>query len=394
MLRLKRSCSSGADEKGAILFIVAAAMVVLLGMAGLAFDLGSLYNVKTEIQNACDAAALAGAWRLNGLDSGINDAVTDALNAANKYQFNTQNIGLVNSDITFSTQRDTGFVTAAAVIAGGTAATIRYVRAGKSTVMPLNLIKIIPGVGSTQTVAAFAVAGQSPPLNNICDGIIPLAPVPQDSGGNIENYVPGNYYVYRLSPGNDVSNVGSGNYLILDFCDALAAQGIDCNHGGATVRDILSGSTQGCIALNIPVCTKPGVAAGPVRQGLNDRFDQDTNQYEYTGGTSVPPWQYNRYAAGNDPAGTPKGNGKRVFVVPFVSTQPGVWAPFDNGKNCPVYILNYGCFFLRERVPGGNGGDIMGEYIGQCSVQGYFDPSATPPPSVGLPSITKLVLHR
>ena len=110
----------------------------------------------------------------------------------------------------------------------------------------------------------------------------------------MEVYTPGYYYTYRLAPGNDVSDVGSGNYLILDFCDVLALQGIDCNHGGSTVRDLLSGAIEGCIPLNYPFCTKPGVAAGPVRQGLNDRFDQDTNQTEYTGGTSVT-WQHNLY---------------------------------------------------------------------------------------------------
>jgi Flp pilus assembly protein TadG len=392
MLTRTKNCNQDRkNEKGAILFLVAGAMVVLLGMAGLAFDLGMLYNVKTDLQNAVDAAALAGAWKLNGTSQGITDAVTSAQAAANTFQFQDHPINLATGDITFSTVRDSGFVSASAVISSGTAANIRFVRAGKSTITDLYMIKAIPGVGSTRTVEAFAVAGNSPPLNNICDGVVPLSPVPQDEGGNIENYTPGNYYIYRLAPGNDVDSVGSGNYLLLDFCDVLAAQGIDCNRGGATIRDLLSGATQGCIPLNTPICTKPGVTAGPVRLGLNDRFDQDTNQHEYTGGTSVT-WQYNRYIQDSDPG--PKGNGKRVFVVPFVSSAQGSWAPLGSGKACPIYVLNYGCFFMRERVPGGSGLDIMGEYIGKCNVQGYFDPNAPTPPGLGLPSITKIVLYR
>jgi Flp pilus assembly protein TadG len=377
------------NEKGAVLFMVAAAMVVLLGLAGLAFDLARLYTVKSEMQNAVDAAALAGAWKLNGTATGITDAVAGAKAAANKYVFNNTPIGLADDDITFSTQRDSGYQTAGA--ASANPANVRFVRATKGSTMDLSLIKVIPGVGGTQNVGATAVAGQSSPLSTICDGIVPLTPIPQAAGGGLENYIPGNYYSYRLAPGNDVTSVGSGNYLILDFCDALAQQGIDCNSGGSTVRDLLSGALQGCIALNTPVCTKPGVAAGPVRQGLNDRFDQDTNKFEYTGGTSVT-WQYNRYVTDSDPG--PKGNGKRVMVVPFVSTTQGSWSPFTPGKNCPVYVLNYGCFFIRERVPGGNGADIDGEFIGECSVNGYFNPNTPPPPSVGLPSITKLVLYR
>ena len=381
--------SCGADQKkerGAILYVVAASLVVLLGFAGLAIDLGMLYNVKTDLQNATDAAALAGAWQLNGTPTGINNAVTSAINAANKYYFNNNPVGVANADVTFSTQMDSGYMSAAAAADPAVAPTIRYVKVIKIKTMDLSLLKIIPGVGTTQNVAANAVAGQSPPLNNICDAIIPLSPVPQDSGGGIQLYTPGYYYTYRMAPGNDVPSVGSGNYLILDFCPALGAQNIDCNHGGATVRDLLSGATQGCIALNTAICTKPGVAAGPVRQGLNDRFSQDTNQTEYPCGTGCTN-QYPIYKAAG-------GNDKRRVIVPFVSTQLGSWAPFTAGKNCPIYILNYGCFFIREQVPGGNGGDIQGEFIGKCTANGYFDPNATPPPSVGLPSITKLVIQR
>jgi Flp pilus assembly protein TadG len=359
-------------------------LVVLLGFAGLAIDLGMLYNVKTDLQNATDAAALAGAWQLDGTSTGINNAVTSAINAANKYYFNNNPVGVVNGDVTFSTQMDSGFMSAAA--ASAVPSTIKYVKVTKTQTMDLSLLKIIPGVASTQNVAANAVAGQSPPLNNICDGLIPLSPIPQLAGGGIENYTPGNYYTYRMAPGNNVPSVGAGNYLILDFCPALGAQNIDCNNGGATVRDLLSGATQGCVPLNTPICTKPGVSAGPVRQGLNDRFSQDANQTEYTCGAGCSD-QYSVYKDAG-------GSGQRKFIVPFVSTTPNTWTPFDNGKNCPVYILNYGCFFMREKVPGGNGGDIKGEYIGKCTASGYFDPNATPPPSVGLPSITKLVIQR
>lgn len=373
-------------ERGAILYVVAAGLVVLIGFAGLAIDLGMLYNVKTDLQNATDAAALAGAWQLNGTPTGINNAVTSAINAANKFYFNNNPVGVVNADVTFSTQMDSGFMSAAAAADAAVAPTIKYIKVTKTQTMDLSLLKIIPGVASTQNVASNAVAGQSPPLNTICDGLIPLSPIPQNGSGAMEVYTPGYYYTYRMAPGNKIDSVGSGNYLILDFCPALGTQNIDCNHGGATVRDLLSGATQGCIPLNTPICTKPGVAAGPVRQGLNDRFSQDDNQTEYTCGVGCTN-QYPLYVAAG-------GSGQRKFIVPFVSTTPNTWSPFDSGKNCPVYILNYGCFFMREQVPGGNGGDIKGEYLGKCTASGYFDPNATPPPSVGLPSITKLVIQR
>ncbi len=51
-------------EGGQTLVIVALAMAVLMLMAGLAVDVGMAYNERRDMQNAADAAALAGAQRL------------------------------------------------------------------------------------------------------------------------------------------------------------------------------------------------------------------------------------------------------------------------------------------------------------------------------------------
>ena len=51
----------GKDRKGSVLVIVALGMPVLIGMAGLAIDIGSLFVVRSELQRAADAGALAGA---------------------------------------------------------------------------------------------------------------------------------------------------------------------------------------------------------------------------------------------------------------------------------------------------------------------------------------------
>ena len=52
------------DERGATLMFVAIAMVVFLGMAALAIDVGMLYTAKAQAQNAADSGALAGAGNL------------------------------------------------------------------------------------------------------------------------------------------------------------------------------------------------------------------------------------------------------------------------------------------------------------------------------------------
>lgn len=57
------------NERGAVLILVAASMVVILGFASLAVDVGSLMLARSESQKAADAAALAGAgWLIPAPD--------------------------------------------------------------------------------------------------------------------------------------------------------------------------------------------------------------------------------------------------------------------------------------------------------------------------------------
>ena len=46
-------------DEGVVLVLVAGLLVVLLGMAALAVDLGSLYSERRQLRNGADAAALA-----------------------------------------------------------------------------------------------------------------------------------------------------------------------------------------------------------------------------------------------------------------------------------------------------------------------------------------------
>ncbi|APG25740.1 pilus assembly protein TadG-related protein [Syntrophotalea acetylenica] len=71
-------------QKGAVVVLVAILLIVFLGMAALAIDVYHLFVVRNELQNAADAAALAGARELY-LDDGsaINpNANTIAYNTA------------------------------------------------------------------------------------------------------------------------------------------------------------------------------------------------------------------------------------------------------------------------------------------------------------------------
>ena len=66
------------DEEGALIIIVAAALVVLIGLIALSFDLGRVGVTQTDLQGYADSIALAAAGELDG----GSDAITRAQAAA------------------------------------------------------------------------------------------------------------------------------------------------------------------------------------------------------------------------------------------------------------------------------------------------------------------------
>jgi Flp pilus assembly protein TadG len=71
------------NQRGATSVIIALCLVVFLGMGAMAVDLGHLYVVRNELQNAADAGALAGARFLYNDDGYVNEGANQiAIDAA------------------------------------------------------------------------------------------------------------------------------------------------------------------------------------------------------------------------------------------------------------------------------------------------------------------------
>lgn len=64
-MRRESDSQKHANDRGAVIVIVAVVMIVLLGIAALAVDIGYVAVTKNELQNIADAAALAGAGELS-----------------------------------------------------------------------------------------------------------------------------------------------------------------------------------------------------------------------------------------------------------------------------------------------------------------------------------------
>ena len=368
-------------ERGSVLAVSAVGMLAFLLATGLAVDISHFYLVKSELQNAADAAALAGASALNGDDSGIKRAADYAIQELNKYEFNKEKVTIPRTNVTFSRNLNGTYVNETS--AKRDASNIRFVRVE----VPPSAVTTsfaAPVLGPSRNIAAEATAGMSVPLNNFCDYI----PVTAIDGP----FTPGQTYTIRRPPGGAVS---PGNYQV------LAIDG----PGGSDDRIGLGQGVRNCVGAGNYVQTKPGVTAGSVRQGLNTRFGV------YEGGldpVDYPPdenvqedityQQYLDAQAARDASTSPaadtyqaptRGTGvrnRRVVLIPIVKE-----SEFEGGRDS-VKIDRFAAFFLQKKVDGGSGGDIKAEYIELRTVlgRGGYDPTGgTPSPELTIPVLYK-----
>lgn len=368
------------NERGSVLVISAVGMLGFLLATGLCVDISHFYLVKTELQNAADAAALAGASALNSDDGGVEKAVNLAIAEMNKSGFNKNKITINRTDVLFSRNLNGTYVNETAAKAD--AANIRFVKVAIPPV-GVNTSFSAPVLGSSRNITADATAGMSVALNTFCD-YIPVTAIDADA----VFFVPGNTYTIRRPPGGAVS---PGNYQI------LAIDG----SGASDDRIGLGKGVRNCITAGNYVQTKPGVSAGAVRQGLNTRFG------DYGAGldpTEYPPDEnvkenitYRDYLNQQqriDESLSPdtlyfqspaRGTGvrnRRVVLIPIIRE-----SEFGNGRDL-VKIDRFAAFFLQTAVANGNGGDIKAEYIGIRTVlgRGGYDPSGgTPSPELTIP---------
>src|SRR5438128_11359498 len=84
MLPMSPSPVSGRD-RGAVAIMVAVALPLLAAFVALAVDVGHAYLVRNQLQNAADAAAMAGARALDGTPIGNAAARLSAMDFAARH---------------------------------------------------------------------------------------------------------------------------------------------------------------------------------------------------------------------------------------------------------------------------------------------------------------------
>lgn len=393
------------NERGSVLAYTVISVLFLILAVGLGVDLSHLYLAKTELQNTADAAALAGASALtNPEPSRITTAVDRAIEVMNlnRYNFDNRTYAAVTNVadqralVEFAVNLDDDpYLSEEQAIANPD--DIRFVRVQTPTV-PISIFFALPILGSQRNLNARATAGLSVPGNvNFCPaplaaldcGTDPLClgpdgqpssmggvcgsggpkPNPDGSACNPDKQFCRNcVYTIRAAP---AGGPAPGNYHGLccpdQACDA------------EWIRQRLAGGNN-CIecppvqpGTEITPTTKPGVNAGPIRQGINTRFDV------YNGGdpplnpVDHPPdpniasdgddgITYDEYLSGSPfqaPTHTPQ-DGRRILVLPI--TPFSSWSD-ANGRDT-VSVSSLGAFFIQRKIGTGNDGEIKAEYVG------------------------------
>ncbi|HEX8000222.1 MAG TPA: pilus assembly protein TadG-related protein [Pyrinomonadaceae bacterium] len=368
----ERRTSERRNERGAVLATAALGMLALLLAVGLGVDISRFYLAKTELQNASDAAALAAVSALNSSSAGITEATDRAVATMNSYEFNKSGVVFQRSNVLFAVNLDGPYMSEAAAMASP--ANIRFVQVTTpQAAIGVSFAAMI--IGNTKNMSATATAGMSV-APNVYTGFLPLFFADNDIPME-----PGGVYTVRAAPQNSVSE---GNYQVL----AVAGEG---------ASDVRTGLASGCYVPAkaggvFEVNTKPGVNAGPVRAGINTRFDEYDSQTD----PSLQPPDTNvkeniTYAQYRDGTATqspthPGVAGRRIVLIPIVKV-----SEVDQGRNV-VTFDRFGVFFLRSKVSSGNGGDIQAEYISERITigSGGYDPSAGP----GNPLLAIPVLYK
>jgi Flp pilus assembly protein TadG len=378
---VRRRVSDRKSERGSVMAMTTLGMLSFLLAVGLSVDISHLYLAKNELQNAADAAALAGASGLNFTSTGIVDATNRAVEVMNKNEFAKTDVVLPRSNVRFAVNLQ-DFATGMDMSEGQAAAsstsvvsTIKFVKVlTPPTPVKMSFVSMV--LGNTKNVTAEAIAGVSVPLN-VFTGYLPVSVIDDDS---LPQITPGNLYTIRGAPSGFVE---PGNYQILAIDGA----------GGADDRIGLASGVRNPVGAGGYVDTKPGVTAGAVRQGINTRFDDYSSGMDpvtYPPDTNIEEGiSYQDYLAGS-PSQPPTHTGvpgRRVVLIPIIKK-----SEFDGGRT-NVQIDHFGAFFLRTKVDGGSGGEIQAEYIGIGVVvgSGFYDPNAT---ANGGPPITKPVLYQ
>ncbi len=375
-------------KRGIILVTFAVMFIGVVGICGLAIDLGQMYVAKSELQNYTDAAAIAAAMKLDGTTNGVNQASLEALNNVNAWKFGSASVS--NATVEFSTALDGVYIANPPTGAG-----YRFARVTAQESVAMIFLSAVPGVGASRSVAASSTSGQML-LAGLGDGVLPFSPDAHDASDPNFGYLLGKPYTLRWAkavgnppPGSYLTSV-NGQKLIgcqgdMDvpafqpgetsasqrgYIDLSNLDPLDSGGGAALIRE----AVLGLVSFNLQivpyqyvVVPEPGQKQ-TITSAMVDRVLQDTDP-------TTPTYYTSPQTAPNTPTAEvmnetmrtayntvtlprpPNGNGRRIGVVPVNDPSTGIVIGFAG-----VFLPPVPCAAIQ--VGNKTYEPCCGEYIG------------------------------
>jgi hypothetical protein len=384
-------------QRGAVAVMVAVAMIALVGFLGLVIDLGRLFVIKAELQNAADACALAAAQELDGNANALTRAENAGITVGtrNLHNFQSVPVSITPADISFATALSAGgnnsnYLTQAA----GAPADSKYAMCTLQRAGIGMTASAIVGVGP-KSVLARAVATLAPSQTNCAlpIGMCVHGPAPNyglapgDWINTKFNTQPGGNYTGSFNwidftpPGggaNEIAGLLSGSGV----CNTAPTSSLIGQTGNMGAQQVKAWNSRFGLYQNgagnpQPATSPPdftGYSYNPAswaagRNALPNFLNQRVNNAAFQGGTNFP--IPNNETALTSAQYAQAGTNRRLAIAPFVDC--AAWAAAQT-----VPLLGYACVLMLHPVNQA-GDDLYLEYVGPAN-----DPN-TPCTANGMP---------
>ncbi|WP_137719266.1 pilus assembly protein TadG-related protein [Methylobacillus flagellatus] len=272
-------------QAGAVAIMFGLTVFLLFGFMALAIDLGRAYVVRSELQNAADAAALAGARELNQTLAGVSSAVSTAIAiAAQNEVFFSEPVSLSSSDIRVGNcPSDSCMVPISAVTSNALARGKTFMRVSipsgdiNTFFARLPAAAGLPGTSALQTYG-LAVAGRF--VNDVTPiGVCALDQLNKGKvlpSGELEQYGYRRGMSYNIFTLGNLAGLPSDPYLI-NPVDAPPAACNSSNSSASNTAPFVCTGSSAVVTEIVPNVTKvygnTGYSAGPIERALNSRFN-------------------------------------------------------------------------------------------------------------------------
>ena len=282
------------NERGFSLVLLSVSAVVMIGMLGLAMDVGQMFILKNELQTFVDASAMAAISKLDGTQTGVQlaNAVATAgplgTTKPNGYNFDTKAISNVTT--TYATAY-AGTYDSYATASMPSTNSYRFVKVSATQNLSLSFLPALPGIASSLAVSASAVAGQGANDGISAGGMLPFAPDAHNQNDTKNfGFTPGMPYTLKWGNGNTTTCAGDAGFTppgsppsehgFVDIGEGNGTSGIRpaIEYGGYPNPN----SNPSSVVVGQHLVSDPGNRGSSIFGAINNRAAQDTDDASAT----------------------------------------------------------------------------------------------------------------